>query len=85
MSEHVKKFFDYMQLPEFDVAADAATTFKVMFSVYSLSLSLPRGHALLVYGILVDSCGLHYWCYHSLLLNVTPFDFGFHFSQISIV
>jgi hypothetical protein len=25
----MKKFFDYIQLPNFDVAADAAATFKV--------------------------------------------------------
>ncbi|CAH9107775.1 unnamed protein product [Cuscuta epithymum] len=31
-SEHVKKFFGYMQLPEFDVAADAATTFKELMT-----------------------------------------------------
>ncbi|PIN26163.1 Conserved protein Mo25 [Handroanthus impetiginosus] len=28
MSEHMKKFFDYIQLPNFDVASDAASTFK---------------------------------------------------------
>lgn len=28
-SAHVKKFFDYIQLPNFDIAADAAATFKV--------------------------------------------------------
>lgn len=28
-SEHMKKFFDHMQIPEFDVAADATATFKV--------------------------------------------------------
>lgn len=28
-SEHMKKFFDYIQLPNFDIAADAAATFKV--------------------------------------------------------
>lgn len=26
----MKKFFDYMQIPEFDVAADATATFKVI-------------------------------------------------------
>ena len=31
-SEHVKKFFDYIQLPNFDIAADAAATFKVLTS-----------------------------------------------------
>lgn len=25
----MKKFFDYIQLPNFDIAADAAATFKV--------------------------------------------------------
>lgn len=30
-SEHVKKFFDYIQLPNFDIAADAAATFKVKY------------------------------------------------------
>jgi len=28
----MKKFFDYIQLPNFDIAADAAATFKVFFS-----------------------------------------------------
>lgn len=31
-SEHVKKFFDYIQLPNFDVAADAAATFKELMT-----------------------------------------------------
>mgnify|MGYP004708798991 CR=1 FL=1 len=35
-SVHVKKFFDYMQLPSFDVAADATATFKVIFVVFWL-------------------------------------------------
>lgn len=29
-----KKFFDYIQLPNFDIAADAAATFKVYFFRY---------------------------------------------------
>ena len=29
----MKKFFDYIQLPNFDVAADAAATFKVDFGI----------------------------------------------------
>ncbi|KAG5574421.1 hypothetical protein H5410_054555 [Solanum commersonii] len=29
-SEHMKKFFDYIQLPNFDIAADAAATFKLV-------------------------------------------------------
>ena len=32
-SEHVKKFFDYIQLPNFDIAADAAATFKVLLNL----------------------------------------------------
>ncbi|KAG5395110.1 hypothetical protein IGI04_025073 [Brassica rapa subsp. trilocularis] len=31
-SEHVKKFFDYIQLPNFDIAADAAATFKELLT-----------------------------------------------------
>ncbi|KAH9749831.1 putative MO25-like protein [Citrus sinensis] len=29
-SQHMKKFFDYIQLPNFDIAADAAATFKLL-------------------------------------------------------
>ncbi|KAK4491897.1 hypothetical protein RD792_002678, partial [Penstemon davidsonii] len=29
-SEHMKKFFDYIQLPNFDIASDAAATFKCL-------------------------------------------------------
>lgn len=32
-SPHMKKFFDYIQLPNFDIAADAAATFKVVIIV----------------------------------------------------
>ncbi|KAK4341890.1 hypothetical protein RND71_037706 [Anisodus tanguticus] len=32
-SEHMKKFFDHMQIPEFDVAADATATFKQCTSI----------------------------------------------------
>ncbi|GAB4826494.1 hypothetical protein Ancab_033390 [Ancistrocladus abbreviatus] len=31
-SEHFKKFFDYIQLPNFDIAADAAATFKELLT-----------------------------------------------------
>lgn len=31
-SQHMKKFFDYIQLPHFDIAADAATTFKELLT-----------------------------------------------------
>lgn len=36
-SEHMKKFFYYIQLPNFDVAADATATFKVSSS-YKIQL-----------------------------------------------
>lgn len=32
-SEHMKKFFDYIQLPNFDISSDAAATFKVEYSL----------------------------------------------------
>ncbi|XP_052182138.1 putative MO25-like protein At5g47540 isoform X1 [Diospyros lotus] len=31
-SEHMKKFFDYIQLPNFDISADAAATFKELLT-----------------------------------------------------
>ncbi|XP_059624784.1 putative MO25-like protein At5g47540 [Cornus florida] len=31
-SDHMKKFFDYIQLPNFDIAADAAATFKELLT-----------------------------------------------------
>ncbi|KAH9611872.1 hypothetical protein KSS87_019551 [Heliosperma pusillum] len=31
-SEHLKKFFDFIQLPNFDIAADAAATFKELMT-----------------------------------------------------
>ncbi|KAK6133251.1 hypothetical protein DH2020_033012 [Rehmannia glutinosa] len=31
-SEHMKKFFDYIQLPNFDIASDAAATFKELLT-----------------------------------------------------
>ncbi|KAF9679391.1 hypothetical protein SADUNF_Sadunf06G0010300 [Salix dunnii] len=36
-SPHVKKFFDYIQLPNFDISADAAATFK-FFAEFNLKL-----------------------------------------------
>lgn len=32
-SEHMKKFFEYIQLPNFDISSDAAATFKVEYSL----------------------------------------------------
>lgn len=34
----MKKFFDYIQLPNFDIAADAAATFKVELNWQNHSL-----------------------------------------------
>ncbi|CAN6459933.1 unnamed protein product [Victoria cruziana] len=31
-SEHIKKFFDYIQLPNFDIASDASATFKELLT-----------------------------------------------------
>ncbi|KAK6133207.1 hypothetical protein DH2020_033043 [Rehmannia glutinosa] len=36
-SEHMKKFFDYIQLPNFDIASDAAATFKCFRSMELLT------------------------------------------------
>ncbi|KAL8461609.1 hypothetical protein ACS0TY_032913 [Phlomoides rotata] len=36
-SEHMKKFFDYIQFPNFDIASDAAATFK-FFEAYNSKL-----------------------------------------------
>ncbi|GJZ47046.1 putative MO25-like protein [Tanacetum coccineum] len=33
-SQHMKKFFDFIQLPNFDIAADAAATFKGIMDLY---------------------------------------------------
>ncbi|XP_047342653.1 putative MO25-like protein At5g47540 [Impatiens glandulifera] len=38
-SEHVKKFFDYTQLPNFDVASDALTTFKELLTRHKSSVA----------------------------------------------
>ena len=34
----MKKFFDYIQLANFDIAADAAATFKVLKNILTFSL-----------------------------------------------
>lgn len=36
----MKKFFDYIQLPNFDVAADATATFKVVYFTTFCALSI---------------------------------------------
>lgn len=38
-SQHMKKFFDYIQLPNFDIAADAAATFKVKYKHFLAHIS----------------------------------------------
>lgn len=44
-SENMDKFFDYIQLPNFDIAADAAATFKV----YSVSVVYVTDHLYMFY------------------------------------
>lgn len=41
----MNKFFDYIQLPNFDIAADAAATFKV----YSVSVVYVTDHLYMFY------------------------------------
>lgn len=38
-SPHMKKFFDYMQLPNFDVAADATATFKELLTRHKSTIA----------------------------------------------
>ncbi|KAM3396331.1 putative MO25-like protein isoform X2 [Capsicum galapagoense] len=38
-SKHMKQFFDYMQIPEFDVAADATATFKELMTRHKSTVS----------------------------------------------
>ncbi|EXB56667.1 hypothetical protein L484_004272 [Morus notabilis] len=38
-SAHMKKFFDYIQLPNFDIAADAAATFKELMTRHKSTVS----------------------------------------------
>ncbi|KAJ1415572.1 Mo25-like [Sesbania bispinosa] len=38
-SEHMKKFFDYIQMPNFEIASDAVATFKVEYDQLKLLLS----------------------------------------------
>uniref|UniRef100_A0A2P2MFH3 Calcium-binding protein n=2 Tax=Rhizophora mucronata TaxID=61149 RepID=A0A2P2MFH3_RHIMU len=38
-SEHMKNFFDYIQLPNFDIAADAAATFKELLTRHKSTVS----------------------------------------------
>ncbi|GJV48387.1 putative MO25-like protein [Tanacetum coccineum] len=39
-SQHMKKFFDFIQLPNFDIAADVAATFKGIMDLYMDSVPL---------------------------------------------
>lgn len=55
-SEHMKKFFDYIQLPNFDIASDASATFKVNYYFHLWVLR---------YNI---NCLLHYSQYGSVVI-----------------
>lgn len=37
-SEHKKKFFNYIQLPNFDISSDAAATFRVEYVLWKLDV-----------------------------------------------
>ncbi|GJR96301.1 putative MO25-like protein, partial [Tanacetum coccineum] len=39
-SQHMKKFFDFIQLPNFDIGADTAATFKGIMDLYMDSVAL---------------------------------------------
>ncbi|KVH96720.1 Armadillo-like helical [Cynara cardunculus var. scolymus] len=43
-SEHIKKFFNFIQLPNFDIAADAAATFKRRYGSCALCKELMTRH-----------------------------------------
>uniref|UniRef100_A0A199UCE2 MO25-like protein At5g47540 n=1 Tax=Manihot esculenta TaxID=3983 RepID=A0A199UCE2_MANES len=55
-SEHMKKFFDYIQLPNFDVAADAAATFKELLTRHKSTVAefLSKNYEWLLGDILLD-------------------------------
>ncbi|KAF5943556.1 hypothetical protein HYC85_017633 [Camellia sinensis] len=54
-SEHMKKFFDYIQLPNFDIAADAAATFKYNSKLLESTNYITRRQAVKLLGdILLD-------------------------------
>ncbi|ONM24768.1 Putative MO25-like protein [Zea mays] len=38
-SEHMKKFFDYIQLPNFDIASDASATFKELLTRHKATVA----------------------------------------------
>ncbi|MCD7454463.1 hypothetical protein HAX54_024902 [Datura stramonium] len=63
-SEHVKKFFDYIQLPNFDIAADAAATFKELLTRHKSTVAefLSKNYDWMehsVYALLPLFLGLH--------------------------
>ncbi|PWZ38082.1 putative MO25-like protein [Zea mays] len=51
-SEHMKKFFDYIQLPNFDIASDASATFKA--SCFTFYLSEYFSYSVLLGDMLLD-------------------------------
>ncbi|GFY90662.1 Mo25 family protein [Actinidia rufa] len=55
-SEHMKKFFDYIQLPNFDIAADAAATFKELLTRHKSTVAefLSKNYDWLLGDILLD-------------------------------
>ncbi|XP_059307133.1 putative MO25-like protein At5g47540 isoform X2 [Lycium ferocissimum] len=55
-SEHMKKFFDYIQLPNFDIAADAAATFKELLTRHKSTVAefLSKNYDWLLADMLLD-------------------------------
>ncbi|CAI9756663.1 unnamed protein product [Fraxinus pennsylvanica] len=55
-SEHMKKFFDYIQLPNFDIASDAAATFKELLTRHKSTVAefLSKNYDWLLGEILLD-------------------------------
>ncbi|KAJ8426520.1 hypothetical protein Cgig2_007988 [Carnegiea gigantea] len=55
-SEHLKKFFDYIQLPNFDIAADAAATFKELLTRHKSTVAefLSKNYDWLLGDMLLD-------------------------------
>ncbi|KAF4368759.1 hypothetical protein F8388_021371 [Cannabis sativa] len=67
-SAHMKKFFDYIQLPNFDIAADAAATFKTVVLVFSCKELMTR-HKSTVAEFLTKNYDWFFADYNSKLLE----------------
>lgn len=79
-SDHMKKFFDYIQLPNFDIASDASATFKVICwsppckKFVGFSSSFPNLYAWIILRMLHR---LHITSLCPLAAGITIFYFSF--------